>query len=285
MDKDIFDKFNIKKESSTNELHLSKININTDKTHPFPYNVPAIKYAKNLEFNKNVTFIVGDNGIGKSTLIESVAHKLNLPLIDIHKKYDGDGFVSSRILDQYLELELNIDYPRGFFFRAEDFGDYLGSVDRTHTMISDEMGDMTDNVPSSFFNNFVDGLNYKKNQQKRNYGEYLQQFSHGEAFLEIMKSRISSTGIYIFDEPEAPLSPERQLSLMYLIWKHLQTHNSQFIISTHSPILMAYPDAQILEVSDDGIETKQLDDIKNYYITKTFLNNPELYLKELFKKD
>lgn len=262
-------------------LHLDKININTDKTHPFPYNVPAIKYDKNLEFNKNVTFIVGDNGIGKSTLIESIAHKLNLPLIDKNKAYGSYGFSASITLEEYLELNLNIDYPRGFFFRAEDFGDYVGSIDTVSDYLRIEMDFLkADNLSPHFQEQFINKLNWRK----REYGDFYQQMSHGEAFLEIMKSRIWRTGIYIFDEPEAPLSPERQLSLMYLIWEHLQTHNSQFIISTHSPILMAYPDAQIFEVDDNGIETKQLDDIKNYYITKTFLNNPELYLKELFKK-
>ena len=113
------------------------------------------------------------------------------------------------------------------------------------------------------------------------YGQELQSFSHGEAYMKIIQEKINRPGIYILDEPEAALSPAKQLSLIYFIQEHLKNYNSQFIIATHSPMLMAIPNSNIYEINEDGMQLTPLDETEHYSITKSFLNNPEIYLRHL----
>jgi predicted ATPase len=116
---------------------------------------------------------------------------------------------------------------------------------------------------------------------RRDYGENMQAFSHGEAYLKILQTRIGDKGIFLLDEPEAALSPLKQLSLIYFISAVLKTNNTQFIISTHSPILMGIPGAMLYEIKEDGMNQMRYEETEHYRITKTFLNNPDLYLREL----
>ncbi len=116
------------------------------------------------------------------------------------------------------------------------------------------------------------------NQQ---FGQDMVAFSHGEAYMKIMHERIVKKGIYLLDEPEAALSPAKQLSLIYFIKDHLKNHMSQFIIATHSPMLMAMPGASIYEVTADSMQKVALEDTEHYFLTKSFLNDPESYLRHL----
>jgi predicted ATPase len=115
----------------------------------------------------------------------------------------------------------------------------------------------------------------------KEYGQDLQGFSHGEAYFKIMNDKINKGGIYLLDEPEAALSPSKQLSLLYFIKEHLKSNISQFIIATHSPMLIAYPGATIYQISDDGMKKVSFEDTEHYSITRSFLNNPEAYLRHL----
>jgi predicted ATPase len=116
---------------------------------------------------------------------------------------------------------------------------------------------------------------------RKDYGENMQAFSHGEAYLKILQTRIGDKGIYILDEPEAALSPIKQLSLIFFIVEVLKNRNTHFIISTHSPLLMGIPGATIYEIKEDGMSTVPYEETEHYRITKTFLNNPNSYLREL----
>lgn len=260
--------------------YLSSININTERTHPFPYDIPAIKYAKNIDLSNRVTFLVGENGTGKSTLLETIACRLQVPHID-GSGYSKNSFDAAKTLLPHLELTWQIERSVGFFFRAEDFGDYLNSVHRVGTTLEYQMGDLDELVPKHIIEEMKESANYQLRQMRRNYGQELNAFSHGEAYLHIMNEMINTRGIYLLDEPEAALSPAKQLTLISFLNQHLKMHNSQFIIATHSPMLLAYPDATIYEISSDSMEKSALEDTEHYTVTKSFLNNPEAFLRHL----
>jgi predicted ATPase len=259
---------------------LKSLTIDTNKTHPFPYNIAAIRFAKDIVINKGVTIFIGDNGCGKSTLLESLALKLKLPLIGGFVT-DSSGFEAARILQPYLKIDMKRETSKGFFFRAEDFSDFINSVDNDKRRIFEDLRDLRGVVDDSIVNQMSDSMNYSLREMRKNYGEKMQAFSHGEAYLKILQTRIGDKGIYLLDEPEAALSPIKQISLLFLIVEILKKGNTQFIISTHSPILMGIPGATIYQVTEDNMEVTEYKETDHYRITKTFLNNPDYYLREL----
>lgn len=257
--------------------YLKSIHFNTDKTHPFPYDIPAIKHAKHIKFTSPITFLVGENGTGKSTLLETIACRLQLPHMD-GSGYRKNSFDAAKTLLPYLELEWNMERSIGFFFRAEDFGDYLNSVNRSGIAIEHQMG-VSGEVPQHIIDQMRDSANQQLHHVRKDFGQDLNAFSHGEAYLHIMEQKIRSRGIYLLDEPEAALSPAKQLSFIYFLNNHLQHYNSQFIIATHSPMLMAYPDAKIYEITSESMKPTALESTDHYSITKSFLNNPDAFLR------
>jgi predicted ATPase len=136
-------------------------------------------------------------------------------------------------------------------------------------------------VSDSVIKQMTENMNYSLRQMREEYGENMLAFSHGEAYLKILQTRIANKGIYLLDEPEAALSPLKQLSLIAFILEVLKSNNAQFIISTHSPILMGIPGALLYEIRDDGIHRVEFADTEHYRITKTFLDNPQAYLRHL----
>ncbi|WP_346752815.1 AAA family ATPase [Splendidivirga corallicola] len=257
---------------------MSSINFNTNKIHPYPFDIPAIKFAKDIDLSNTITFLIGDNGTGKSTLLESIAFRLHLPHLD-GSDYIKRSFDAARTLSPYIVLKWAIQRSVGFFFRAEDFGDYLNSVNRTDAHIQESLGALQNEVPKDVVDQIKESANYQLHHMRKNYGQELDSFSHGEAYLHIMNEMINQRGIYLLDEPEAALSPSKQLSLIYFLNQHLKINMSQFIIATHSPMLMAYPGATIYEITDTGMQKTDLENTDHYSVTKSFLNNPELYLR------
>lgn len=259
--------------------YLKHLHINTQKTHPYPYDIPAIKHAKQIDVSNKITFIIGENGTGKSTLLEALAYRLQLPHMD-GKSYHKKCFEAARRLTPYLELQWQIERSIGFFFRAEDFGDYLNSVHRTDMTLHEQMG-IDDDIPQHIAQEMKDSANYQLHRVRRDYGQELDSFSHGEAYMHIMNQMVNQRGIYLLDEPEASLSPAKQLAFIYFLQAHLNNYNSQFIIATHSPMLMAYPEATIYEVTNDTMQKTALENTEHYSITKQFLNNPKAFLRHL----
>jgi len=261
---------------------LKSFSINTDKQNPFPFNIPAVRFAKQISLDPRVTIFVGDNGSGKSSLLESIAFFLNIPLIGGYIT-SGDSFEAARLIKPYLKLEWKREIKKGFFFRAEDFSDFINGVEKEKNKIAGELEELRGQVDDSVIEtlSMSESMNYTLREMRKNYGENMQAFSHGEAYLKIIQTRIRDKGVYLLDEPEAALSPLKQLSLIAFILDVLKSGNSQFIIATHSPILMGIPDAKLYEIQEEGMQQVKYKETDHYRITKTFLDNPEHYLRHL----
>ena len=259
---------------------IKSFSIKTNKQNPFPFNIPAVKFAKQITLDTGVTVFVGDNGTGKSTLLESIAYYLNIPLIGGYMGSSA-GFEAARLLKPYLEIEWSRNTSKGFFFRAEDFSDFINAVEREKAKIRTDLSELKGQVDDSIIERMSESMNYALHETRKRYGADMQAFSHGEAFLTILQTRIGDKGVYLLDEPEAALSPLKQLALMAFILEVLKDGNTQFVIATHSPILMGIPQATIYEIQEDGMRQVNYKDTDHYRITKTFLDNPEHYLRHL----
>lgn len=231
----------------------------------FPFSLPIIKNLQDIKFPTQVTFFVGENGTGKSTILEAIANKAGFGpeggSKNIHFKTSLEQTYSGvQHLADHLTLSWRAKPKNGYFFRAE-----------------------------SFFNvaNFIDHLAFKDYGGQETFAPYggksLHEQSHGESFLSFFNNRLGSSGFFIFDEPEAALSPQRQLSLMTIIHEVCKNPQSQFIIATHSPILLAYPHATIYSCDSQSLKTMAYTETTHYQITKDFLDNPALYVHHLLE--
>jgi predicted ATPase len=260
--------------------YIARFSLNAPRSHPFPFDIPAVRYAKDIDLGAAVSCFVGDNGMGKSTLLEVLAFRLQLPHMD-GAGYTGRGFVAAQKLLPFLDIAFHIERTVGFFFRAEDFGDLLNSVDRQDQRLHAQLEDLHGEVPEHIIAAMKDSANHQLYRVRKDYGQELQGFSHGEAYLHILQQQVRGPGIYLLDEPEAALSPARQLALLHFMQEHLRSHRSQFIIATHAPIIMAFPNALLYEITADGVEQKPLEQLEHYTLTKAFLDAPELFLRHL----
>ena len=227
-------------------------------------NLPVIKYLtseKKLSFSSNITFFVGENGTGKSTLLEAiaVAYGFNAEGGSVNFTFSTKDTHSE--LYKHIELGKRGFAKDGFFLRAESLYNVATNID-----------DM-DKEPS-FEPRVIEGYG----------GVSLHNQSHGESFLSIVQNRFFGNGLYILDEPEAALSPKRLLTLMVEIYR-LVKKGSQFIIATHSPILMTLPGAEILEFSEGGISNVNYHETEHFRITKGFLENPERMISYLLSEE
>ncbi|MEM7735590.1 MAG: AAA family ATPase [Deinococcota bacterium] len=242
--------------------YLQEIGLKTDKINSFdnfPFSLPSIASITSLPFADTVTFFVGENGTGKSTLIEAIAVAMGFNAEGGTKNFNFATKATHTSLHEYLRLSKSFARPRdGFFLRAETFYNVATNIDEL------------DETPGS--GQIIDAYG----------GRSLHHQSHGESFLSLVLNRFSGRGLYILDEPEAALSPSRQLTLLSRM-NQLVKRQSQFIIATHSPILMAYPGAWIYRFSEHGLERVSYEETEHYQITKAFLNNPEMMLHELFR--
>jgi len=224
--------------------------------------LPVVRWLRDhpLELESPVTVLVGENGTGKSTLIEAVAVALGFNPEGGTKNFQ----FSTRESHSSLHGALCIHGKRfrdGFFFRAESFYNVATNIE--------EM----DRIPSPS-RKIIESYG----------GVSLHHQSHGESFMALVENRFGGNGLYLLDEPEAALSPMRQMSLLCHI-RRLVQKNSQFIISTHSPILMAYPDADIRQITADGMERVSLRETEHYQVMKSFLDSPERMLRYLLGED
>jgi len=226
----------------------------------FPLNLPIMKNLDEIHFHPNVTYIVGENGMGKSTLLEGIAVALGFNPEGGTLNFNFSSYDSHSDLDQYLRIAKGVYRAEDqFFFRAESFYNLATNIEEL------------DREPGSG-GRIIDYFG----------GKSLHQQSHGEAFFSTFIERFRGRGLYILDEPEAALSPLRQLSMLARI-NELVNQESQFIIATHSPIIMAYPDAKILQLSEEGITETKLEDTNHYIMMKQFFDDRERILHHLFQ--
>lgn len=219
----------------------------------FPFSIPAIRATKRIEFHPAITFFIGENGSGKSTLLEAIAVKARFSAEGGWKRGATDDLARSSDLDGHLTLE-RYGYPTdGWFLRAESFYNVASEVDERE---------------------IVSGYG----------GKSLHAQSHGEAFLALLTNRLQGGGLYLFDEPEAALSPQRQLAVLTLLHR-LVYHRSQLIIATHSPILLSYPHARIFEFGEQGIKETAYTETEHFRVTRDFLHRHERMLDLLLGEE
>lgn len=224
----------------------------------YPFNLDAVRNFDRLKLHPKVTYFIGENGSGKSTLLEAIAVSLGFNPEGGTKNFSFGTRESHSTLHSYLQISKGITRPRdGFFLRAESFFNLATNIE--------EM-DAEPSLAPPVINSYG--------------SRSLHEQSHGESFLALMTQRFGGNGIYILDEPEAALSPQRQLAVLSRI-HDLVRENSQFIIATHSPILMAYPKSILYACGPDGITETEYEETEHYQVTRDFLMNKERMLKIL----
>jgi predicted ATPase len=220
----------------------------------YPFAIPAVRFLDEIELDPKVTFLVGENGSGKSTLLEGIAVAAGFNAEGGSKNFRFSTRSTESVLPKYLRLARGIRRERdGFFLRAEAFFNAATYLENTDASLLDAYG-----------------------------GRSLHEQSHGESFLALAQHRFRGDGLYLLDEPEAALSPSRQLTLMSIIHTLVERRSSQFIVATHSPILLAFPGALLLRLGNDGLRRVAYEDTEHYQITRDFLAAPEKHFKHLF---
>ena len=226
----------------------------------YPFNLNVLNGLETIKLDSKVTFLVGDNGSGKSTLIEAlaIAYGFNAEGGSINFNFSTKN--SSSNLSENIFLKRTINRARdGYFLRAESFYNVATQIEKL------------DSIPAAS-HKIIESYG----------GKSLHEQSHGESFLCLMNERFRGNGLYILDEPEAALSSEGQLS--FLVRMHeLVDKNSQFIIATHSPIILSYPYSTIYSIEDTGLVRKEYEETNQYQFMKMFINNYERVLYNLFK--
>ena len=266
-------------------MHLRALSRN-DQPLPrgFPFDLPLVQNLGRMELNAPVTFWVGENGSGKSTLLEALAVACELPSWGSDDAELDPSLHFARALADHLRLSWQRKTRRGFWMRAEDF---LGGQRRSNALRADLAAQVArydaelDLNPDDFglqkARGFIQG---QVSEIERSYGADAEARSHGEAFLNVFEQRLCANGLFILDEPETPLSPLRQLAFLTLM-KDAVSHGGQFVIATHSPILMAFPGAQIWSFDETPPRVIAWDETQHVRLTKAFLNAPESFLRRL----
>ena len=225
----------------------------------YPFTIPAVRHLDVLKFDPDVTFLVGENGTGKSTLLEAVSVALGFNAEGGTRNFNFSTRASHSELHASLRMVRSYRRPRdGYFLRAESFFNVATEIDRM-----DGEGGPGEAIIGAYG------------------GRSLHEQSHGESFLTLMTHRFHGQGLYILDEPEAALSPKRQLLILRRM-RQLVLQESQFIIATHSPILLAYPNAKILLLDERGYRPVKYEETEHYRLMRRFLDDPEGVLRSVF---
>ena len=226
----------------------------------YPFSLPAVRAIAGLEFHPSVTFLVGENGSGKSTLLEAVAVRLGLNPEGGSKNFKFSTRESHSELCDHLVLVRTARFPRDcWFLRAESFFNVATEIEQL-----DSGGGPGRRIIESYGRQ---GLHSQ---------------SHGESFFALFNHRLGGEGLYLLDEPEAALSPARQMAFLAKLHE-LVGRGSQFIIATHSPIIMSYPSASIYVIGQHGVRLTALEETEHFRVTRDFLANPARSLKELME--
>jgi predicted ATPase len=215
----------------------------------YPFSIPAVQALGGLELS-TVTYFIGENGSGKSSILEAIAILCGFNAEGGSLNFNFATRRSESVLHRHIRLARGLSRPRtGFFLRAESFFNLATEIER------------------------LDVIRYYG-------GKSLHEQSHGESFLALLKHRFGPSGLYILDEPEAALSPSRQLALLVRMHE-LVEQGSQFLIATHAPLVLAYPGATIYHLDDQGIREVAYDQTEHVQLTRDFLDDRPRFLKRL----
>lgn len=264
-------------------IHLRSIDIRPAARglagHPF--DLPVVRKFREIKLTSAVTFLVGENGTGKSTLMEAVAAAVGSVVVGGEDVRTDKTLAHARALAAQLKLAWTKRTHRGFFLRAEDFFNFTRRVNQTSAELEEMAGEFEREGLKGYGLRLAQGVvRGQRRALTSRYGEDADARSHGESFLHLFQSRFVPGGLYLLDEPEAPLSPQRQLALLAML-KQMTEQDSQFIVATHSPILMALPGAHILSFDRAPARRVRYEDVEHVSLTRDFLNNPEAFLRHL----
>ncbi|MGV3709878.1 MAG: AAA family ATPase [Gemmatimonas sp.] len=262
---------------------ISRKRAPAEHAESFPFTVPVVRRLEKLDVSAKVVFFVGENGSGKSTLLEGIASAAALPTVGSDDSDRDATLASQRLLGRTLSLSWTHRTHRGFFLRAEDFFGFQRRLARERveletrlSAIDEEFADATEYVRGLAKGPVAGSLR----EMEDRYGKDPDARSHGEAFINLFRSRFVPGGLYLLDEPEAALSPQNQLGLLAMIMNMLG-ENAQFIVATHSPILLGLPGACIYEFDGGTISQAEYGSLDHVRVTRDFLNDPERFLRHL----
>ncbi|MBL8962036.1 MAG: AAA family ATPase [Gemmatimonadetes bacterium] len=265
-------------------IHLHSIaRRDGEAPHRFPFTVPVVRELARLSFTTPVTFFVGENGSGKSTVLEAIAAAAALPTVGARDTRRDPTLAAQRELADALRLSWERKATRGFFLRAEDFFGFTRSLAKMRAELLAELDDVAVSYAgaSPKARELREGpIRASLGEMERRYGTDLDANSHGQSFLTLFRARFVPGGLYLLDEPEAPLSPQSQLGLMAMM-KDMVAQDAQFIIATHSPILLAFPGATIYSFDQSPVAAVSYDSLEHVNLTRDFLAAPDRFLRHL----
>lgn len=266
-------------------MNLLTISRHNTESSAFPFTVPAIRTLESLDVGRPVTFFVGENGSGKSTLLEGIAAAARLPAVGSVDVARDETLAAQRRLAKALRLRWAKRGGRGFFLRAEDFFGFTKRLARERAELQQQMQETESEYHAKDRSAQALGLALGPLRgslagMEQRYGVDLDANSHGQSFLKLFQSRFVPGGLHLLDEPEAPLSPQSQLALLAMIAEMI-AQGAQFIIATHSPILLAFPGARIYTFDRVPIESVEFEELDHVRITRDFLNAPGRYLDQI----
>lgn len=250
----------------------------------FPFAIPAIRGLREMSFPGPVTFLAGENGSGKSTLLEAIALAVRLPTIGSREAGMDKSLTDQRKLARGLTAVWDRKMHRGFFLRAEDFFGFIGRLDADVAEMEARLEEIEREYEgrSELAKRLAMGpVAATLGSIQGRYGENLDANSHGETFLHVFRERIVPGGLYLIDEPEAALSPQSQLAFVSMMAEAVR-EGGQFVIATHSPVLMAVPGATIYTFDEAPLREVSYDGLESIQLIKSFLQAPERFMRHLW---
>lgn len=269
-----------------NAMHLAGVRLRQPAASAeFPFSVPAIRTLETLSLDAPVTYFVGENGSGKSTLLEAIAIAARLPTVGSAQPDHDHTLAAQQSLARSLTLSWRKRTHKGFFLRAEDFFGFAKSLAEQRADMMRRLVDLEEEYRdrSAYARGLAEGpVRRSLGEMEARYGIDLDANSHGESFLRLFRSRFVPDGLYLLDEPEAALSPRSQLALLAMMGE-MVSKGSQLIVATHSPLLLAYPEARIYSFDTTPVAEETFETLEHVRITRDFLHEPDRYLRHLFE--